>query len=278
MSDFTRVWALDDIRVRSGGDGRTVEAYMAVFNRPAEVYDVDGHYREQVHPGAFTKTLADNGTRFSVFYNHARTLDGTPSDRYSMPIGVPEEITPDTRGIRVVDRYNRTPVADEVLENIRSGAIRGYSFSGGFMRSDPRLRSRGAKYRPAPDGSLTTVTRLEVAMREYGPTALPQYEEAAVLGLRGQLLDTRMLQALLAAPDDARLALAAQLTRNDAGPGSIGTPDDEDGAAATTARAAGVHSARDALRMRLRAALVIRSGDASTRTSTSQAGRAAPPR
>lgn len=258
MRDFCRVWALDDIRVRSGGDGRTVEAYMAVFGVPVEVHDVDGHYNEQVDRGAFTRTLAHNGTRFSVFYNHARTLDGTPSDRYSMPIGVPEEITPDGRGIRVVDRYNRTEVADEVLENIRSGAIRGYSFSGAFMRSDPRLRSRGQRYRPGPDGTLTTVTRLEIAMREYGPTPIPQYEEAAVLGLRANTL----LGALLAAPAEARLALLEQLTAA-GGPSSVGTPDD--GPAEEAVGTASTHSARDALRMRLRAALVIRSADAANR-------------
>jgi multiple sugar transport system substrate-binding protein len=33
--DFVRTVALDDIRIRSGGDGRTVEAYAAVFDDPA---------------------------------------------------------------------------------------------------------------------------------------------------------------------------------------------------------------------------------------------------
>src|SRR5690349_1314009 len=35
---FTRSYPLDDIRIRSGGDGRTVEAYAAVFDTPSEIH------------------------------------------------------------------------------------------------------------------------------------------------------------------------------------------------------------------------------------------------
>jgi hypothetical protein len=48
MTEFVRAWALDDIRIRSGGDGRTVEAYAAVFDTPTEVHDQDGHYNEVI--------------------------------------------------------------------------------------------------------------------------------------------------------------------------------------------------------------------------------------
>lgn len=179
---FTRSYPLDDIRVRSGGDGRTVEAYAAVFNTPSEIHDRDGHYNEVISPSAFDKTIAERGGKFGVFYNHGLTLHGTPSDRHSMPIGTPVEVRADSRGVFTVTRYNRTPLADEVLEAIHGGAITGQSFSGRMIQSNPR---RGP-FRPR-GGELPTVTRSEIALREYGPTPFPAYEDAAIVGIRALL-------------------------------------------------------------------------------------------
>jgi HK97 family phage prohead protease len=219
VNDYTRSWPLDDIRIRSGGDGRTVEAYAAVFNTPAKVVDQDGHYQEVIHPAAFNKTLKDNGLRFGVFYNHGLTIHGTPDGRYSMPIGTPLEVRADTKGLFTVTRYNRTPVADEVLEAIHAGSIRAQSFSGRFVRSDP-ARRRSQLFRPNPDGTLRTVVRLESTLREYGPTPLPAYAGAEITGVRAQLLG-----ALLDAPSDQQVALLQLLTRQ--GPSSTGTSDAE---------------------------------------------------
>jgi HK97 family phage prohead protease len=171
-----RSYALDDITIRSDGDGRTVEAYAAAFNVDAEIRDADGHYFESLSPESFNKTIADNGTRFGVFYNHARTIYGTPDGQLSVPIGVPIEVRTDERGVFTATRYLDNPLADSVLNGIKEGAIRGQSFSGRFIKS---MRSRAAK------GSLPRITRQEVAMREYGPTVFPAYVEAAILGTRG---------------------------------------------------------------------------------------------
>jgi HK97 family phage prohead protease len=181
-SYFTRSFPLDDIRVRSGGDGRTVEAYASVFDTPTEIRDRDGHYYEVISRSAFDKTIAERGTRFGVFFNHGLTLHGTPSERHSMPIGTPLEVRADGRGVLTVTRYNKTPLADEVLEAINSGAITGQSFSGRMIQSNPR---RGP-FRPR-NGELPTVTRTEIAMREYGPTPMPAYEDAAIVGVRAAL-------------------------------------------------------------------------------------------
>lgn len=179
---FTRAYPLDDIKVRSGGDGRTVEAYASVFGTPAEIKDQDGHYNEVIGRSAFDKTIAERGLKFGVFYNHGLTLHGTPSERHSMPIGTPIEIRADQRGVLTVTKYNRTQLADEVLESIREGAITGQSFSGRMIQSDPK---RGP-YR-SRNGAIPTVTRTEIAMREYGPTPLPAYEEAGIMGVRALL-------------------------------------------------------------------------------------------
>lgn len=193
MTDaFMRSFPLEDIHVRAGGDGRTVEAYAAVFDTPVEITDQDGHYTETIDRRAFERTLnqlAPAGSRSTwrvgVFYNHGRTLWGTPSERGSMPIGTPTEIKTDSRGLLTVTRYNKTELADEVLENIREGAITGQSFTGIFKRSDPGRPPRGG-YRPDAGGKLRTVRRQEIALKEYGPTPFPAYADAAVVGVRAE--------------------------------------------------------------------------------------------
>lgn len=180
----SRVVALDDISIRAGGDGRTVTAYAAVFDSPAEIQDQDGHYLEQIGRTAFDKTLTERARKIGVFYNHAKTLHGTPSEQGSVPIGTAEEVRADSRGLLTVTRYNKTPLADAVLEAIRNGDITGQSFTGRFIKSDPR-----GPYLPSRAGALPLVTRQEIALIEYGPTPIPAYEAAEIVGVRAEALD-----------------------------------------------------------------------------------------
>src|SRR5215467_4017984 len=78
-----------DIAVRSrakGGDGRTVDAYAAVFMNPTEITDEDGHYLEQIDPHAFDRTCQERADEIFCIYNHGRSLGGSPSDLWSVPI------------------------------------------------------------------------------------------------------------------------------------------------------------------------------------------------
>lgn len=179
----SRVLPLDDIEILSrakGGDGRTVVAYAATFGNRAEIHDQDGHYAEQNDPHAFDKTVAERGLRFGVFYHHGRTLHGTPSERGSVPLGRPVLVKPDQRGLLTRTAYNRTSLADEVLESIRNGDPMGMSYTGAFLHSDPPK----PPYYARSDGSLTQVTRKEIALIEYGPTPMPAYADAEILGVR----------------------------------------------------------------------------------------------
>lgn len=190
---FTRSFALDDICIRAGGDGRTVEAYAAVFNVPTEIRDQQGHYREQIDPASFNKTIRDRGARFGVFYHHGKTLYGTPSDLGSVPLGSPVEAPrADSRGLLTVSRYNRSALADSVLEAIRNGDITGQSFSGRWIRSDRPLPRGG--YRANAAGELPLVTRQEIAMEEYGPTPIPAYTEPMMVGVRSLGDQSRVVQ------------------------------------------------------------------------------------
>ena len=175
---FNRSWDLEDILIRSGGDGRTVEAYAAIFDHPTEIHDQHGHYIENIDRTAFNRTLSHGIDRIGVYYHHGMTIHGTPSDLGSVPVGRAMEVRADKRGLLTVTRYNRSDLADAVLESIRNNDIRGYSFSGRLIRSNPRRA-------PRPKGSSLQVWRhLELGLAEYGPTPAPAYKDAGILAMR----------------------------------------------------------------------------------------------
>lgn len=235
VHDFMRSYPIGDLTVAPDGDGRTVTAFAAVFNRAAEIRDQDGHYNEVLAPDSFKQTIATRGKNFGVFYNHGKTLYGTPSESGSVPIGVPVEVPRvDTvggvTGLVTVTRYLDNPLADSILDGIKQRAITGQSFTGRFMKS--------SRARAASRSDLPTITRQEVAMKEYGPTPFPAYAEAGILGTRSV---TSFLQELAQIdPDDL------ERVRNMLGiptPGPVDAADTPDGAVQPEEPAAG-HSLR----------------------------------
>lgn len=179
---YDRTFLLDDIAIRSGGSGREVEAYAAVFDTPAEIHDQHGHYVERIAKTAFNRQLGlirGELNRVKVIYNHGFTLHGTPSDLGSVPIGSPTDIKVDGRGLRTVVRYNNSDLADAVLEAIRNGDITGQSFRGQIYKSSPERVPKARR-----GGELPTVTRLELGLIEFGPTPNPAYADAGILAVR----------------------------------------------------------------------------------------------
>ena len=188
---YTRSYGLEDISIRAG-DGRTVDAYAAVFDLPTAIRDQDGEYDEVIDRSAFNSAIANAAPsggrerwRVGVFYNHGRTIWNTPSDLYSMPIGVPLEIRADARGLFTRTKYLPGPLGDSVIDAIREGSISGYSFSGAFTRSDPDPQ-RSGRLRVDRSGNRTTVRRMESTLREYGPTPFPAYADASIVGMRAE--------------------------------------------------------------------------------------------
>ncbi len=212
-----RTVPLEDISIKPG-DGRTVEALLAVFDTEAEIHDSQGHYKEVIERSAFNKAISDarpNGSRAgwktSVYYNHAMTPYGTPSERWSAPVAVTQDLVVESRGVRAIDRYMATPDGDYALELVRAGAVKGYSFTGRMIASDPNRPPAGG-YRANRNGALTVVRRRELGLAEYGPTPEPAYETAGVLGMRA---------------DFARRLLAAGFTTDEIAQLASATPDGE---------------------------------------------------
>lgn len=278
---FMRSYPVEDIRILSRAqgsefsDGRTVEAYVAVFDSPAEIVDDQGHYMETIDRTAFNKAINDarpQGSRTvwrtGVFYNHGMSLHGTPSDRFSVPLGSPVDIRIEDRGLLTVTRYNKTPLADEILEAISSGDITGHSFTGRILRSDPqRPTSRRYGYQRTADGSLPKVRRLELGLREYGPTPFPAYVDTAVVGVRSMLA---AWPAILSATRNLTDPLEDENVDDEiveAEPTGSDTPDegavtDEPPTTPTPEGAGGEeeHSSRSSLLQRIAAAKTVRPG------------------
>lgn len=194
----SRSYALEDLHVRSDGGGRIVEAYAAVFNTRTEIMDQDGHYHEELAPGSFARTIGKRGLHFGVLFNHGLTVDGAPNPSATMPIGVPVEVRADDRGVFTATRYLDNPLADQVLDAIKQGAVRAQSFSGRFLKS--------ARTRPASRGELPVITRHEVDMREYGPAVFAAYDGAAILGTRAD----SFVRALMAMPAERAVQFLQQ--------------------------------------------------------------------
>lgn len=201
--ELVRSVPLLDYEIERGGDGRTVVAYAATFDDPYEVRDFDGHYDEVLNRSVFNRTLGRGIDNVQVYYNHGRTISGTPSSEFSMPVAVPVEIKADARGLVTRSRYLRTPLGDSVLEMWAEGAIRGQSFRGPIYRSAPP--------RPGPNGR-PLIERLELGLVEYGPTPQPVNTGADLVAIRSALLEDR-LASLGDLTDEERAELAAALAR-----------------------------------------------------------------
>lgn len=207
---YARSFPLIDMEVRSGGDGRTVTAYAAVFDTPAEIRDHQGEYVEVIDRAAFNRAIdhaRPRGNRrdwlISVYYNHGRNLEGQPEPEFQMPLGRVLDVRADGRGVLTETRYSTTDVGERALTLIKDRAIVSQSFRGRWVRSDKPVPYGG--FARGADGSLPTVVRQESTMSEYGPTPMAAYPEAAILGVRSG----NVLAELAALDEDALAALRA---------------------------------------------------------------------
>lgn len=182
---YQRVFALEDIHIiargKGGGDGRTVEAYAAVFGVPTEIHDQHGDYIEDVDPSAFKMSINSGAAmRASVLLNHGYDVRGGTGGMQQTELGSPVSIVADTRGLLTVSRYNDGPFTEQVLAGIRNGDYRAQSFEGPIFRSTPQRPPGRAK----PGAALPKVRRMELGLRNYGPTKNPYYPQAEITAVR----------------------------------------------------------------------------------------------
>ena len=196
--ELLRVYPLEDIhiltRAEGDGSGRVVEAYATVFDQEAEIHDHQGHYMEVIDRTAFDQALqriarspGGLAAQVKVLFNHGRTIGGAEAPEFQLPLGKPLDVRPEPRGLLTRTEYDASdPFTERILSKIHAGTITAQSFVGGILRSSPELRGPGDRHR-ARNGALTTVRRMMLGLREYGPVLYPAYTGAEILGVRMQL-------------------------------------------------------------------------------------------
>ena len=141
------------------GDGQTLEGYAAVFNTPTHIRDHAGQYEESFTPDAFTRTLREK-TPALLFEHGMHPLIG------KMPLGVIQEIQPDSKGLYVRARLSDNWLIQPVRDAVRDGAITGMSVHFRTGKGGDRWSQSG--------GSVRRVVT-EAALIELGPTLTPAY-------------------------------------------------------------------------------------------------------
>jgi HK97 family phage prohead protease len=173
------VRAISGCEIRDAGDGDagpgTLTGYLATFNQWAEINSQrEGHFMECMAPGAFTRTIADNGSRMKVTFNHGK--DPQLGDKV---LGIPSLLEEDDRGVRYEVPLLDTSYNRDLAPGLRAGAY-GSSFRFNVVADD--FNPKAARSAHNPQG-LPERTVRELTMAEFGPVTYPAYT-GATAGMR----------------------------------------------------------------------------------------------
>lgn len=160
--DLVRMGDVVQLRESDASPIGTLAGYFVRFNEWTEINNpIEGHFREQIAPGAFTRTLDHQRGQVQVLFNH-----GLDPQVGSKPLGVPSELRQDELGVYAEVPLDDTSYNRDIAASLRSGALRGQSFR--FRGITEDVVQRG-------ESGLPDVTRTEVALKEFGPVTFPAY-------------------------------------------------------------------------------------------------------
>lgn len=152
-----------------------LEGHFAVFNRQTEINSpFEGHFFEQLAPGAFTKTFQNRNSSMKVLLNHGKD----PSVGMK-PLGPIRDVGEDKTGafyeVGMIDTaYNR-----DIAPGVEAG-LYGASFRFACVREEFNPNPKRSDTNPM---GIPETTLLEVKVREFGPVTFPAYADATA-GLR----------------------------------------------------------------------------------------------
>lgn len=179
--DVLRSYAQTDVRSRTlgglctrafafeadgtSGDGRTLEGYAAVFDKPARIRDMGGDFDEVIRAGAFTRSLQKRTPVMQ--WDHGKDpAVGTA------PIGDIQELREDGHGLYVRARLYDHPSTERVRMAIKGKSVKGMSFRFGVPNGGDTWSTRSG------DVDLREVR--EADTHELGPVAFPAYDSTSV--------------------------------------------------------------------------------------------------
>lgn len=132
--------------------GRTIQGHAASFGNVDRVSDI-------IKAGAFKKTLKERGKAVKVFYNH------------SFPIGKPEVMAEDAKGLYTESKVSATARGDEILELVKDGVITDMSIGYEVINFDM-------------DNKTGIRTLKELKLYEFGPVDFGANDQAVITGVK----------------------------------------------------------------------------------------------
>jgi Caudovirus prohead serine protease len=163
--------AVPELIERAVDDGTaTLDMRFAVFNRWQEIDNAaEGHFLERIAPGAFAKTIRENLANVKAVLSHGmdRSLGQTVLGKV---LSIQEDADAATARVGL---FGSVPAL--LLDGLRAG-VYGASFRGDALKN--RIDRRPPKSERNPLG-LTEVTRLEIRLKDIGPTPFAAYSETS---------------------------------------------------------------------------------------------------
>lgn len=166
VEDFTRGFDFE-MRSARGGDGRTLEGYVAMFDARSRIPDRNGDFDEILRPGFADRSLKERGNPVMQFDHGRDPRVGT------VPIGVYEVFDRDNKGYAVRGRLFDNPVVEPVRQAIEGRAIKGMSFR--FT-----VKPKGGDRWHRRSGDVDTREVLDADVHEAGPVVFPAYAQTSV--------------------------------------------------------------------------------------------------
>jgi phage head maturation protease len=160
---------------RSTAEGAPIlDMKFALFNRWTEIDSpVEGHFMERIAPGAFKKSIKENMANVRAILSHGKD----PSLGQTV-LGKIESIKEGVDGASArVNLFRSMPGL--LLDGLRAG-VYGASFRGDSIQSKVDYRPKRSDYNPE---ALPEITRVEIRLRDIGPTPFAAYSEtSSVIG------------------------------------------------------------------------------------------------
>jgi len=156
-----------DFEMRSTGDGRTLEGYVAMFGSVARIPDRGGDFDEELHPGFADRSLS-NGYPVMQWDHGKDPRVGT------VPIGVYDTFDKDSRGYFVRGRLFDNAVVEPVRQAIEGKAVKGMSFR--FSVRKPG----GDRWNRRNKDGVDKRDILDADVHEAGPVVFPAYAQTSV--------------------------------------------------------------------------------------------------
>jgi HK97 family phage prohead protease len=188
--DLIRMNGSFEVRAAAEGDGRTLHGYAAMFNEDTEIHSWEGDFIERIAPGAFKRSLKNNGDQVKILFNHG--MDPQIGDK---PLGRATVMKEDKTGLYVEVPLSRTSYNEDIIALLEDRALDGMSFRFSVIKDTWE--------EPAKRNGLPIRTLNEVRLMELGPVTFPAYQ-ATTAGVRSR----ETLDAWQSLDDEARQQIA----------------------------------------------------------------------